>query len=229
MFLKILNQSVENCVIQFEELLTRHIFKVCRSCLPSCLILPYALWLNHDERCRHPTRCMGTCHHTCGLGLHLAKIEVRPNVLNAARIHVLSHLEGDVSVDQAEVLAGVYIADFIQRYTNGAYVRPNLTIDLDHPLTPDTRKLLLHNIDRICHKVFWLHYSDGSSLERTARKVGKPLRAVESICKLFRKRMRQIGTKQGLSIETWSDERVDETLVVCRGVWQLVWEWTSIS
>ena len=41
-------------------------------------------------------------------------------------------------------------------------------------------------------------YSDGSSLERTARKVGKPLRAVESICKLFRKRMRQIGTKQGL-------------------------------
>ena len=144
--------------------------------------------------------------------LHLAKIEVRPNVLNAARIHVLSHLEGDVSVDQAEVLAGVYIADFIQRYTNGAYVRPNLTIDLDHPLTPDTRKLLLHNIDRICHKVFWLHYSDGSSLERTARKVGKPLRAVESICKLFRKRMRQIGTKQGLGIESWSDERVDETL-----------------
>ena len=39
--------------------------------------------------------------------LHLAKIEVRPNVLSAARIHVLSHLEGDVSVDQAEVLAGV--------------------------------------------------------------------------------------------------------------------------
>ena len=88
--------------------------------------------------------------------LHLAKIEVRPNVLNAARIHVLSHLEGDVSVDQAEVLAGVYIADFIERYSNGAYVRPNLTIDLDHPLTPDTRKLLLHNIDRICQKVFWL-------------------------------------------------------------------------
>ena len=58
--------------------------------------------------------------------LHLAKIEVRPNVLICgARIHVLSHLEGDISVDQAEVLAGVYIADFIQRYTNGAYVRPN--------------------------------------------------------------------------------------------------------
>ena len=144
--------------------------------------------------------------------LHLAKIEVRPNVLSAARIHVLSHLEGDVSVEQAEVLAGVYTADFIQRYRKGAYVRPNLTIDLDHPLTAETRKVLLQGVDRICHKVFWLHYSDGSSLERTARKVGKPLRAVESICKLFRKRMRQIGIKYGLGIEAWSDERVDQTL-----------------
>ena len=77
-----------------------------------------------------------------------------------------------------------------------------VTIDLDHPLTAETRKVLLHGVDRICHKVFWLHYSDGSSLERTARKVGKPLRAVESICKLFRKRMRQIGIKQGLGIES---------------------------
>ena len=144
--------------------------------------------------------------------LQLAKIDVRPNVLSAARIHVLSHLESDVSVEQAEVLSGVYTADFIRRYQDGAYVRPNLTIDLDHPLTADTRDLLLKGVDRTCHKVFWLHYSDGFSLERTARKVTKPIRAIESICKLFRKRMRKIGVEAGLGIDTWNDERVDQTI-----------------
>lgn len=150
--------------------------------------------------------------------LHFAKIEVRPNVLSAARLHVLSHLDVDVSVEQAEVLAGVYTADFIERYQNGAYVRPNLTIDLDHPLTVETRKRLLNGVDRLCQKVFWLHYSDGSSLERTARKIGKPLRAVESMCKLFRKRMRKIGADEGLGIDTWSDGRVDQTIAYVAGL-----------
>ena len=144
--------------------------------------------------------------------LHLAKIAVRPNILSAARIHVLSHLEADVTVEQAEVLAGIYTQDFMRRYQENAYVRPDLTVDLDHPLPPDTRDLLLKNVERICHRVFWFHYSDGFSLERTARKVGKPVRAVESMCKMFRKRMRKIGHSKGLGIHEWSDERVDQAL-----------------
>ncbi len=144
--------------------------------------------------------------------LHLAKIDVRPNILTAARIHVLSHLEADVSIEQAEVLAGIYTQDFILRYQEDAYVRPNLTVDLDHPLTPDIRKLLLKGVERICHRVFWFHYSDGFSLERTARKVGKPLRAVESMCKMFRKRMRKIGESKGLGIAEWSDDRIDNMI-----------------
>lgn len=144
--------------------------------------------------------------------LYMAGIDVRPNVLDAARVHVLSHLQSDASPEQVEVLSGIYTEDFIARYQEQAYLRPSLTPYLDYPVTCSMRVKLLKKIEKVCHRVFWLHYSDGFSLERTSSKVGKPLREVESICKMFRKRMRKIGEVKGLDIEQWSDDRVDDTL-----------------
>ena len=45
--------------------------------------------------------------------LHLAKVEVRPNILKAACTHVFSHLETDVSIEIAERKASIYTTDFI--------------------------------------------------------------------------------------------------------------------
>ena len=73
----------------------------------------------------------------------MARIEVRPNILTAAQIHVLSHLPADVTIDTAERLAGVYAQDFIKRYTNQRYEMPAWDMDFKVSFSLDYRSKLL--------------------------------------------------------------------------------------
>ncbi len=144
--------------------------------------------------------------------LYMAKVEIRPNVLAAAQIHVLSHLDSTVDVDRAERLTGLYTQDFIRRVKHQIYEQPQWDVDFEEPLSVEYRTFLLAKEDRLVHRVFWLHFSDGLPLKKVAKKISKPLRTAEGICSRLRKKMRGFGKKQGLDMQEWSDVRIDRAL-----------------
>ena len=50
--------------------------------------------------------------------LHTSGFRVRAQILDCAREHVLRSLPAEVHVEQAERLASIYTADFVDRYQN---------------------------------------------------------------------------------------------------------------
>lgn len=144
--------------------------------------------------------------------IYMARIEVRPNILTAAQIHVLSHLPSDVTVDKAERLAGVYTQDFIKRYTEQRYEMPSWDMDFEAPFSLEYRSKLLARSDKNAHRVFWLMYSDGLSMQKVAQKISKPVRTVEKICSVLRTHMRGVAAEMGLDIQSWNDTRVDRAI-----------------
>ena len=144
--------------------------------------------------------------------IYMARIDVRPNILKAAQIHVLSHLSAELPVDKAERLAGVYSQDFIKRYTEQRYEMPAWDADFEAPFSLDYRTKILERADKTSHRVFWLYYSDGLPLQKVAQKVSKPLRTVEKVCAVLRKQMRRVASEMGLDMQTWNDNRVDRAI-----------------
>jgi len=144
--------------------------------------------------------------------LHLAKVEVRPNILQAARLHALSHLPGDVDVSVAERMAGIYTKDFIQRLQKKVYRRPEWDPDLDLQISPEWRRVFLKNLSGEEQRIFWFFYSDGISAQRTAKKVAVSLRKVEHTCKRIRTLMRKIAAQDFIDLSEWSDLRIDQLI-----------------
>ena len=112
--------------------------------------------------------------------IYMARIEVRPNILTAAQIHVLSHLPADVTIDTAERLAGVYAQDFIKRYTNQRYEMPAWDMDFEAPFSLDYRSKAAGS-DKMPIE-YLLMYSGFATYAESAQKISKPVRTVEKIC-----------------------------------------------
>ena len=144
--------------------------------------------------------------------LHLAKVEVRSNILQAARLHALSHLPADIDVSVAERMASIYTKDFIQRLEKKAYRRPDWDPDLDLQISPEWRRLFLKQLNSEDQRVFWFFYSDGLSAQRTAKKLAISLRKVEHTCKRIRSLMRKIAGRDNIDISDWSEVRIDQLI-----------------
>ena len=144
--------------------------------------------------------------------LHMAKIEVRSNVLDAARTHVLSHLESDVSVDVADRLAGIYTADFITRLQQKKYERPEWEPDVELAFSVEWRELLLAALSSDAIKVFWLYYSDGLPLEKVSKRMAKPVMSIEGLMVTIRETMRVVATQKGVTLRDWMDVRLDKAI-----------------
>ena len=144
--------------------------------------------------------------------LHMAKINMRLNVLQAARTHVFSYLDPDVSVDVAERLAGVYTADFIERIEHKKYQRPKWNPDIDLDFSVEWREQLIERLDSMAKRVFWLLYSDGLSQDKVAKRITKPIRVVENLIAAIRSEMRTLALERGVNLQEWSDSRMDQAI-----------------
>jgi hypothetical protein len=144
--------------------------------------------------------------------LHLAKVEVRPNILHAARLHAMSHLPEDIEVSIAERIASIYTKDFIQRLEKKVYRRPDWDSDLDLQISPEWRRIFLKKLDEDEQRIFWFFYSDGISVQRTAKKVAISSRKVENSCRKIRSLMRRIALQDNIDLSEWSDHRIDQLI-----------------
>ena len=144
--------------------------------------------------------------------LHLAKIEVRPNILKAACTHVFSHLETDVSIETAERKASVYTADFIGILEKKVYQRPQFDPDHELQFSSKWRKIILKNLNPNEQRVFWFVYSDGLEFKKAARKIGASISKVENACQKIRACARRIAAKEDVDIADWSDTRLDKVI-----------------
>ena len=149
--------------------------------------------------------------------LHLAKIEVRPNILRAACLHSLCHLDADISVEEAEKLASVYTADFISRISKRQYNRVSIESE-EIEFTEEWRKLMLKNLKPVEQKIFWFIYSDGLSPRKTARKMGISTEKLEAYCQKIRLCMRRVAAKEEIAITDWSDNRLDKSIRVIANI-----------
>ena len=144
--------------------------------------------------------------------LHLAKIDIRPNILHAACIHVFSHLEADVSVETAERKASIYVSDFINILHKKSYQRPQLDPDHELEFSAGWRKVILNNLNPKEQRVFWFVYSDGLELKKTARKMGVGISKIEKACQKIRICARRIASKENIDVTDWSDTRLDKSI-----------------
>lgn len=144
--------------------------------------------------------------------LHLAKVEIRPNILRAACIHVFSHLETDISVETAERKASVYTSDFIAILDKKDYQRPLFDPDHEIQFSSKWRKIILNNLNPNEQRVFWFIYSDGLELKKTARKMGVNITKIEKSCQKIRICARRIASKENIDVTDWSDTRLDKLI-----------------
>ena len=144
--------------------------------------------------------------------LHLAKVEVRPNILRAACTHVFSHLETDVSIEIAERKASIYTTDFIGILEKKAYQRPQFDPDHELQFSSKWRKIISKNLNPNEQRVFWFVYSDGLGLDKTARKMGVVVSKVRGACQKIRACARRVAAKENVDIADWSDTRLDKVI-----------------
>lgn len=144
--------------------------------------------------------------------LHLAKVEIRPNILQAACVHVFSHLEADVSIETAERKASIYTADFIEILEKKNYRRPQFDPDHEIQFSSKWRKVILNNLNPNEQRVFWFIYSDGLELKRAARKMGVNVSKIERSCQKIRICARRIASKENIDVTDWSDTRLDKLI-----------------
>ena len=79
--------------------------------------------------------------------LHTSGFRVRAQILDCAREHVLRSLPPDVQVEQAERLASIYTADFVDRFQNHRYRRPTIEDDLNVNCPLRWRQILEEKLD----------------------------------------------------------------------------------
>ena len=144
--------------------------------------------------------------------LLLARVRVRPAVLAEAREHVMRSLPSNATPEEAEDLAGVYVADYLARVQHQRYQRPVLDPDLRLTLPRVWRERLADSLDPVADAVLRMHYGDGLSMDEVERHAAVDSGILEGAREGVRETMRQIAEADGVSLEAWTDERVDRLL-----------------
>lgn len=144
--------------------------------------------------------------------LLLARERVHPAVLASAREHVLRCLPDGVGADEAEVMAGPLVRDYLERLRHHRYSRP--TQDQDPSLSAPRawRDRLFDTTDPIGDAVLRMHYGDSLSLEEVERHAAVDLGLLEAAQEGLRETMRSIAASDGQPVDDWSVGRIDALL-----------------
>lgn len=139
------------------------------------------------------------------------RARVTPNALRDARDHVLLHLDGSVTSDHAEDLAGSLTADFVRRARREAQSDP-WPQDASMVLSARWRRALDHSLHPLTEAVFRQHYGDGRSLQQLEAALQVDRIALEGARGGLREVIRRAAASDGLPLDAWAPERLDRLL-----------------
>lgn len=141
-----------------------------------------------------------------------AGVKVRPRVLREARAHVLLHLDPRTRLSDAEDLAEMLTRQFVLRARGRT---PNHPYDQDHtmPMSPRWRRSIERSLNPTSEAVFRMHYGDNRSLKHVAKRLNVDHIAVEGACAGLREVVRRAALADGLPLDGWEPDRVDQLLV----------------
>lgn len=144
--------------------------------------------------------------------LLLARERVHPAALTSAREHVLRSLPDGVGADEAEVMAGPLVRDWLERARHRRYNRPVLDPDASATAPRAWRDRLFETTDPIGDAVLRMHYGDSLSLEEVERHAAVDLGLLEAAQEGLREAMRAIAASDGQPVDDWPEARIDGLL-----------------
>lgn len=140
-----------------------------------------------------------------------AGVKIRPQVLDAARRHVLFHLAPGTPLPAAEDRAAHLTRQFIAsaRHKQRADKWP---ADAEMPLTERWARAIDHLKDRASRAVFRMHYGDNRSLAYVENKLQVDRLTVDAARAGLREVLRRAARQDGLPLDNWEPERLDRVL-----------------
>ena len=141
--------------------------------------------------------------------LYTSGFRVSAQILKCAREHVLRSLPPDISIEVAERYATIYTHDFVDRFQQHRYRRPNIDPDIGMDIPRRWCLMLQEQLDSVGKVVFRFHYRDGFNLELVSE------RSTISIKRIVRARDRIYGVlkrlvaQEDIDIHTWGEARID--------------------
>lgn len=137
-------------------------------------------------------------------------VRIRPEVLDAARAHVILHLAPSTDLPKAEDRADHLTRRFVAQARNQVLADP-WPADAEMPLT-DRWARAVDVRDRTSQAVYRLHYGDHKSLAHVERKLGVDRVAVEAARAGLREVLRRVARDDGVPLDTWPADRLDRVL-----------------
>ncbi len=138
-------------------------------------------------------------------------IKLRPEVLDAARRHVLYHLPPSMPLPQAEDRAETLTRRFLATARHQLLHDP-WPADAEMPLTDRWAQALASLKDRLTVTVFRRHYGDGQSIEKIAAALGTDTLTVTTTQEALREVLRELARADDLPLGAWGAERLDRVL-----------------
>ncbi len=144
--------------------------------------------------------------------LLLARVRIRPAVLAEAREHVLRCIPSGASDEEAETLAALYARDYLARVKHGRYLRPPQDPDLGLAVPRRWRDEVARGLDPVADAVLRMHYGDGLSIQEVERHAAIHAAVLEGAREGLRESLRGVAGADGISLEEWTDARLDALL-----------------
>lgn len=138
-------------------------------------------------------------------------VKLRPEVLDAARAHVIFHLPPSTELPKAEDRAEHLTRRFIATARGREHVDP-WPGDAEMPLTDRWARAILHLRDRVTASVFRMHYGDRRSLTWIENKLGVDRIAVEAARAGLREVLKRTAREDHVPLDVWPPERLDRVL-----------------
>ena len=144
--------------------------------------------------------------------LVVARVNVRPELLNDAREHVLRHLPPGVSEGEAERLATLYTEDFLSRARTGRIVRIDMESEQGLNVPDGWPRRLTQGLDDVGDAILRLHYGDGLTIQAVEEHTRIDETALVAAREGLREMLRIIADTDGDSLDDWTDKRIDQEL-----------------
>jgi len=139
-------------------------------------------------------------------------IKVRADVLRDARTHAILSIEPTTALPHAEDLAAQATRHFVAR-ARGQRPDDAWPLDARMPLSGRWIRALDRSLDANARLLFRKHYGDARTLPHLEQTLGVERVHLEAVIGGLREAIRKIGLRDGLPLEDWSDERLDQLLV----------------
>ena len=138
-------------------------------------------------------------------------VKVRSAVLRDARTHVLFHLDRNTALPHAEDQATTLTTRFVHN-ARGRRCNDTWSVDAQMPLSPRWRRALERSLSPLSELVFRKHYGDNRSLSALEAQLQIDRVTLDGLLGGLREVVRHAAASDGVPLDTWSNERVDELL-----------------